>query len=83
MRLKYPYEIMEVEGQTFAVPMEGPAGMIRLSKTARTIFELLREDTDEAAIVDGMSRRYDADRAELAADVRTVIGQFREKGLLT
>ena len=82
MRLKYPYVIMEVEGQSFAVPMEGPGGMIRLSRTARSIFELLREETDEAAVVDEMCRRYDADRSVLEADVRDFIARFRDKGLL-
>ena len=82
MRLKVPYEIMEVEGQSFAVPMEGAGGMIRLSKTARVIFELLQQETDEAAIVEQLSRRFEADRETLEKDVRNVVGKFREKDLL-
>ena len=82
MRLKVPYEIMEVEGQNFAVPMEGAGEMIWLSRTARVIFELLREETDEAAIVDSMGQRFDADREVLETDVCRIVGLFREKGLL-
>lgn len=82
MRLKVPYEITEVEGQYFAVPMEGAGGMIRLSKTARVIFELLQQETDEAAIVDQLIRRYDADRGTLEKDVRDIVAKFREKDLL-
>ena len=82
MRLKVPYEIMEVEGQSFAVPMEGDGKMIRLSRTARVIFELLREETDEAAIVDSLSRCYDVDLDVLKTDVRRVIEIFKEKDVL-
>ncbi len=86
MRLKYPYEIMEVEGQSFAVPMEEDAngfnGVIKLSKTAKVIFELLQEDTSEEAIVEAMSRRFDADKNILAADVHSIVAQFQKKGIL-
>ena len=86
MRLKYRYEIMEVEGQSFAVPMEDCerdfGGMVKLSKTAGVIFELLKEDTDEESIVENMSRRFDAPRNVLAADVHGVIEKLREKGLI-
>lgn len=82
MRLKVPYDVMEVEGQCFAVPMDGPGKMIRLSKTARVIFELLQEETDEASIVDQLTRRYDADRETLEKDLRYIITKFREKDLL-
>ena len=64
MKLKYRYEIMEVEGQSFAVPMEDCegdfGGMVKLSRTAGVIFELLKEDTDEGSIVENMSRKFDA-----------------------
>ena len=86
MKLKYRYEIMEVEGQSFAVPMEDCerdfSGMVKLSKTAGVILELLKEDTDEESIVESMSRRYDAPRDVLAADVHSVIEKLREKGLI-
>ena len=86
MRLKYRYEIMEVEGQSFAVPMENCegdfGGMIKLSGTAGVIFELLREETDEESIVENMSRRYDVTRDVLAADVHRVVAKLEAKGLL-
>jgi hypothetical protein len=86
MHLKYPYEIMEVEGQRFAVPMEEDAngfnGVIKLSKTAQAIFELLQEDTSEEAIVEAMSRRFDADKNVLAADVHGIVVKLQQKGIL-
>ena len=86
MKLKYRYEIMEVEGQSFAVPMEDCegdfGGMVKLSRTAGVIFELLKEDTDEGSIVENMSRKFDAPGDVLAADVHGVIEKLREKGLI-
>lgn len=86
MRLKGPYEIMQVEGQSFAVPLDeeenGFDGVIRLSKTALAIFELLKEDTTEEAIVEQLGRRFDAPRDVLTADVHNTVAKFRDKGLL-
>ena len=86
MRLRGPYEIMQVEGQSFAVPMDekknGFGGLIKLSKTAAVIFELLQEDTTEEAIVEKLVQRYDAPRDVLAADVHRTVAKFQEKGLL-
>ena len=86
MRLKGSYEIMQVEAQSFAVPLDeeesGFGGVIRLSKTALAIFELLKEDTTEEAIVEHLGRRFDAPGDVLTADVRSTVAKFREKGLL-
>lgn len=86
MHLKYSFEIMEVEGQSYAVPMEDCgkdfSGVIRLNGTASVILELLKEETDEASIVDYLSRRFDVSKDILAADVHQVITQFEAKGLL-
>ena len=87
MQLKYQYEIMEVEGKEFAVPLDNSPGdyngVIKLNKTAKVIFELLQEETTEEAIVEEMGRRFDAPRETMAEDVKKFVAQFREKGLLT
>ena len=86
MRLRVPYEIMQVEGQTFAVPMEeiheGFGGVVKLSKTAAVIFDLLQQDTTVEEIVEELRRRFDAPEDILAADVHGVLARFQEKGLL-
>ena len=86
MRLKHPFEIMEIEKQTFAVPVgedtEAFSGVIRLSKTAAEIFRMLREETDEAAIATRMSERYEVAGDTLKADIHRVIELLREKDLL-
>ena len=87
MRLKNRYEIMEVEDQIFAVPVETGegsfSGMIKLSKTAAAIFELLQNETNEGDIVAKMSSRFDVPQDILAADVHKAVSLLREKGLLT
>ena len=82
MHLKYPYEIMELEGQSFAVALEGSDAVIKLNKTAAAIFELLKEDTNEEAIVEKLSQRFEVTKDTLRADVHRVVQVFREKGIM-
>ena len=87
MHLKNRYEIMAVEDQIFAVPVESGegsfSGMIKLSKTAEAIFELLQNETSEGDIVEKMSIRFDVPQDILAADVHKAVSLLREKGLLS
>ena len=87
MRLKNHYEIMSVEDQIFAVPVENDegsfSGMIKLSKTAAAIFELLQNETNEGDIVATMSHRFDVAQDILGADVHKAVSLLRDKGLLT
>ena len=61
---------------------EGFGGVVKLSKTAAVIFDLLQQDTTEEAIVEELSRRFDAPKDVLAADVHGVLTRFQGKGLL-
>lgn len=86
MKLRVPYEIMQVEGQSYAVPLESSKGgsgdLVKLSKTAAVIFELLKNDTTEEAIVEEMSQRFDAPKDVIAADVHGVVEKLKAKGIL-
>ena len=86
MKLRVPYEIMQVEGQSYAVPLEdsrdGSGDLVKLSKTAAVIFELLKNDTTEEAIVEEMSQRFDAPKDVIAADVHGVVEKLKAKGIL-
>ena len=86
MQLKNRYEIMSVEDQIFAVPVENVngtySGMIKLSKTAAVIFELLQNETNESDIIEKMINRFDVSKDILAADVHKAVSLLREKGLL-
>ena len=87
MKLKFPFETMEVEGRIYGVPVEntegGFSGVVRVSQTGAEILKLLREETTEAAVTDALTARYQAPRETVEADVREFIQKFREKGLLT
>ncbi|MBR6186984.1 MAG: PqqD family protein [Clostridia bacterium] len=86
MHLKYHFEIMDIEGERFAVPMEDCegnfSGVIKLTGTAAVIFDLLKEETDEASIVEYMSQQYDVSRDILAADIHRMLLKLEAKGLL-
>ncbi len=86
MRLKYSYEKMELNGRIFAIPVGDEAddchGAVKMNGTAAAIFELLKKDTTEEAIVEAMEKEYDVAREVLSADVKRYIQAFREKGLL-
>ena len=86
MRLKYEFEIMEVDGQSFAVPLEedcGFSGVMKLTRTAAEIFRLLQEETTEEAITEAMKKRYDVAEDVLAADIHRVVQRLRDRGMLT
>lgn len=86
MRLKYTFETMELEDQIVAVPLGEGAdqihGIIKMNKVAAFIFELLKKETTEEAIIDTMEKEYDVPRSVLAADVHRYVEDFIEKGLV-
>ena len=57
-------------------------GFGRSNETAGYIFELLQQETTEAAIVDAMCERYDADREVIAKDVAVIVEKIRAAGFL-
>ncbi len=87
MRLKYAFETMKLDDQTVAVPVgdgsEEFHGVVKLNEAAEDIFNLLKEDTTEDAIVEAMADMYDAPKETLAADVHKCVAEFMEKGLLS
>lgn len=86
MRLKYKFELVEIDDQTVAVPIEKGAmeyqGLVKLNESAASIFRMLESDVSEAEIVNCLADEYKADHKLLEADVRNCIALFREKGLL-
>lgn len=86
MRLRYSFETMELDDRLVAVPVGDHAnefhGVVKLNEVAAFIFELLKDDTTEEAIVDALEKEFDASRSTLAADAKKCIESFSEKGLL-
>lgn len=86
MRLKHTFEMMNLDDQTVAVPIGTAAndfhGVIKLNETAAEIFEMLKVDNTEDAIVEAMLQEYKVSRDVITKDVHKYIRYFREKGLL-
>lgn len=86
MKLKEGFVLHNV-GKEYMVAATGEAGkqfngLVRNNQTAQFIFEQLLENTSEEAIVEALLSRYDAPKAQIAADVKRVIAQLREAGFL-
>lgn len=86
MRIKEGFVLHQIGGEHMAVATGKAAkdftGFVRNNETAGYIFELLQQETTEAAIVDAMCERYDADREVIAKDVAAIVEKIRAAGFL-
>ena len=79
MKLKSDFITQTIEDTQFLVPIGAEAfqGIVRSNRTAAFIVDCLKADTTEEKIVDAMCAKYDAPRAEIAADVKEIISTLR------
>ena len=84
MKLKKEFLIHETRNETYLVPTgdAGFSGIVRGNQTLETILELLKTDTDEAAIVAAIQSRFDAPKEVIAADVKKALSELRKIGAL-
>ena len=86
MKLKYEFVVKNVCGSMVAVAVgDGTSafnGMIKLNSTGSEIMEMLAVPTAEDKIVDALTEKYKADRAEVAEAVADFIGTLRENGVI-
>ena len=80
MKLKSDFITQDIDGTQFLVPVgaETFSGIVRSNKTAAFIVNLLKEGTTEEEIIDALYERYDAQREEIAADVREILNTLRD-----
>ena len=86
MRIKNHFKTITLQNVLVAVPVDKDAkfyGAVKMNRTAAAIFELLKEETTESAIVEAMAQRYDAPKEQIASDVRRYLEAFRQKNLIT
>lgn len=57
-------------------------GLIRNNKTANFLFQQLMTDKSEQQLVDALLTKYDVTEEVARADVRRLLGQLKEVGLL-
>ncbi len=79
MKLKSDYLTQEIDDVQFLVPVGAGSfnGLIRSNKTAAFIVNCLKKETTKDRIVDAMCEKYDAPRAEIAADVEEILDTLR------
>lgn len=84
-KLKYMFETMELDDQRVAVPVGDGAqdfkGVIKLNESAAEIFELLKQETTEDAVVAKLRKKYGNDLS-VAGYVHEAVEYFRSEGVL-
>lgn len=86
MKLKHSFVIREVAGETLLIPSGRTAldlnGMLTLNELGAEIYRMLPEVENEQEIVARILQSYDAERAEVEADVAAFLGRLRALGIL-
>lgn len=86
MKLKYPFETVQLDDETVAIPVGKGAteleGILRVNETAAFILKQLESDTTPEAITDALAKEYEGDREEIAACVREYLDTLSARGLL-
>lgn len=84
-KLKYTFETMELDDRIVAVPVGDGAqdfrGVIKLNQSAAEIFDLLKQDTTEDAVVAELKKKY-GDDTSIARYVHEAVEYFTSEGVL-
>ena len=84
MKLKEEFIAHNAATESLLVPTGAAdwSGVVRGNRTLGAILELLREETNEAAVVTTMRERYDAPEGAIERDVARVLDELRKIGAL-
>lgn len=84
MKLKDGFITRQTDGEQIMVAVGDVefAGLVRSNKTAAFIVDCLKSETTKEAIVDAMSRKYDAPKDVLDRDVEGILAKLRSIGAL-
>ena len=79
MKLKPDFISQDIDDVQFLVPVgaESFRGIVRSNKTAAFIVDCLKQETTKEGIIDAMCAKYNAPRAEIAADVEEILNTLR------
>lgn len=85
MKLKYSFETMELDNETIAVPIGAGSqefrGVVKLNESALEIFNLLKEETTEEAVITALQQRYGND-PEIPGFVADMVLYLTGEGVL-
>ena len=85
MKLKDGFLLRKIAGQTVVLPSGGDLDlntMITLNDTGAFLWEKLRQETDEAALVAALLAEYDVEEARAAAAVEAFLKKLEENKFL-
>lgn len=86
MKLKYSFEIMELDDDKVAVPIgvsaEGFQGVLKINETAAVILKLLEEETNEEKILDQIMEQYSGNREEISEYIHDYIQILCQEGIV-
>lgn len=85
MKLKYNFELMELDDQVIAVPVGQSSqdfrGVIKLNDSALEIFDLFRNETTEEEVVTALKSRY-GDEPEISGFVHDMVEYLSRESVL-
>lgn len=86
MKIKKGYILREVAGSNVVLPV-GEAtidfnGMASLNETGAFLFEKMKEDITEKALVEVLLETYEIDEATAKKDVEIFVSKIREAGIV-
>ena len=85
MKLKDGFLLRQVAGKTVVLPCGDDVDlnmMITLNDTGAFLWQLLQEETDEAAMVKALLGEYDVDEQTAAEAVAGFVAKLNENGFL-
>ena len=85
MKIKDGFVLQEVAGDTVVLPVDAALNMnmmITLNDTGRFIWQLMEQETDEAAIVSALLAEYDVDADTAAKCVADFVAKLSSHGFL-
>lgn len=86
MKLKKEIVLGSIDGKDFAIATGSLSkkfhGLINNNPTANYIFQLLQKEQTEDSIVKAMCEKYDAPEDVIRADVKEILNQLDELGIL-
>lgn len=86
MKLKNEIVLGSVDGKDFAIATGSLSkkfhGLINNNPTADFIFKLLQTEQTEDSIVSAMVEKYDASEEVIRADVKEILSQLKDMGIL-
>lgn len=82
MKLNKNFLVHKTGNDTVVVPTGNAdfSGVVKGNETLGIILELLKNDTTESAVVEALTKEYDAPREVIEKDVSDVIGRLRKIG---